>query len=139
MRLIARVPLIIVSIISCDRPTCTNTNRVFDQNPPASKEYKRELARSINTAGHNNVRYWIDEYMEKEGKTLMTIYIQGHGLCAKGILDITNSNGNSRLQHYKEVKGGSYSGAELSGLTYDIDSSHGDYNFIFRDVQRIID
>lgn len=124
---------------SCDRPDCKNSNPVFDQNPPSSAIYKRDLARMINKTGHDNVRYWIDEYVAKDGKTFMTVYTQGPGLCAKGILDITNSHGNERLQHFKDVKGVSYNGAELSGLAYEIDSSHGDYNFIFKNVERIID
>ena len=66
----------------------------------------------------------------------MGIFIQGSGLCATTNLDITKAMG---LDDYKRVKGMSYNGGELSGLTFKIDTSTGNYNFVFENVVRIID
>lgn len=121
-------------------PHCKNTNPVFDKYPIASKEYKAELVRQLNRQAPGKTRFWIDNYIEENGRKYMGMFVQGEGLCAKGILDITDSTaGGFRIKHYKDIKGGGFSGAELDGLNYRIDSSTGNYNFVLTDVAHIID
>ena len=100
---------------NCDMPDCKNTNPIFDQHAVDSKEYKAELVQQLHKIPAEKLFYWIDKYIEKDGKTFMSIFIQGPGLCAKGILDITN---DSSLEYYKKQKGGGYTGAQLLGLQY---------------------
>ena len=132
------LPLICLVFLcaSCDKQVCNNTNPVFDKYAPSSIEYKRELTRQINIIGCNRMRYWVDGYNSEGAKEYMNISVHGDGLCAKAILNITTGSG---LAHYKEVKGMSYNGAELRGLQYRIDSTDGNYNFIFESVNWIAD
>ena len=131
--------LLAASLYSCDRPQCKNTNPVFDKYGFEQREYKAELIKQLKVVDNNKLTYWIDQYVEREGKQFMSLYIQGGDLCAKGIFDITNVPPGNRLQFYKQKKGGGFSGAELRGLTYRIDSSNGDYQFIYETVEHIID
>jgi hypothetical protein len=127
--------LLFLLLFSCDRPECTNTNPVFDKYAAETNEYKAELIRQLN-ARTGKADFWIDKYSKQDSTEYMSIFVQANGLCAKGILDITNT---LQLKQYKKVKGMSYSGAGLSGLKFRIDSLHGDYNFIFESVGSIID
>lgn len=131
--------LLITTFTACDRPECKNNNPVFDKYTPEQREYKAELIKQLKATKSNTLRFWIDQYIAREGRTFMSVYVQGDGLCAKGILDITDVPTGNRLQYYKQVGGGGYSGAELDGLKFRIDSSNGDYQFIYENVKRIID
>ncbi len=132
-------PIILICTIilfgGCDRPKCTNTNPVFEQYAPNSNEYKSELIHQLKLRQPGDVHYWINKYEEIDRKPFMTIYIQADGLCAEGYLDIKNPN---KLQKYKNVKGISYSGAELRGLQYAIDTINGKITFLFEEG-KIID
>jgi hypothetical protein len=136
-----RSMLVFVSLVfllaACDRPECTNTNPVFDRYTPASKEYKAELVLQMKKVNAGKLSYWIDKYQHQEGKDYMTIHVQGDGLCAQAIMDITNDG--ERFSQFKAVRGGGYHGAELRGLKFRIDSSGGEYNFVFESLNWIID
>jgi hypothetical protein len=117
--------------IACKHATtCTNTNPVFDEYDPSDKEYKTELIKQIQQRNPANVHYYVDKYIEQGRKPFMTINIEAEGLCARSILDLKNPN---KLKEYKNVKGLTYSGAEIQGLKYQIDSTKGNFNFIFEE------
>ena len=137
MRLVLLFVSLALLFAACDRPECKNTNPVFDQFAPDSKEYKAELAVQLKKVNAGKLSYWIDKYQHQEEKDFMTIHVQGDGLYAKTILDITNDGG--RFSQLKSVKGGGYSGAGLSGLKFRIDSSGGEFNFVFESLNRIVD
>lgn len=125
----------ILAIAACDRPKCTNDNPVFEEYGPKSNEYKGELVKQLQTRHFEGVRYWVDKYVEIDGKPFMTVFIQADGLCAQGYLDIKNPN---KLPQYKNVKGISYSGAEIKGLQYKIDTIDGKIVFLWEEG-KIID
>lgn len=118
-------------------PECHNTNAIFNTYQPSSKEYKAELVRLLKQRDKEHIRYWIHSYENKNGKDYMHVYIQGDSLCSEGIIHFTNAT--TELKHFKDVKGVSYSGAELSGLQYRIieDSAKNELEFIH--VDDIID
>jgi hypothetical protein len=132
------VPALLLSItlLSCDRPKCTNSNAVLLQHAPESNEYKAELIKQLNAPGHWDVAYWIDGYTTSNGREYMIAYIQDVTLCAKALLDITKTD---ELKQFKKVAGKSYSGARLRGLKYRIDSTNGNYDFVFEHVSWIED
>lgn len=121
---------------NCDMPECKNTNPIFDRYTVDSKEYKAELVKQLHIVPADKLSYRIDEYIEKEGKIYMSIFIQGPGLCAKGLFDITN---DSSLEYYRKKKGIGYKGAELRGLQYIIDSTNGEPNLICTNAGYIVD
>ena len=40
--------LLLICLISCDRPECNNENSIFETNEPNSKIYKDELVNQLN-------------------------------------------------------------------------------------------
>ena len=136
MKNLLLVLLIIVATTSCDRPECRNTNPVFAKYAPESNEYKAELIKQIKNTPSDKLTFWINKYSKKDSTDYMTVHVQGSALCAMGIFDITHAQS---LGNYKDVKGMSYQGAELRGLKYRIDSTNGNYTFIFDDVAWIVD
>ncbi len=130
------VPVLAMMVLSsCNHQTCGNSSPELDKGLPTTKEYKIELARQIKRAG-NSVSYWIGCYVREKNKDYILVFVQGKGLCAKAYLDVTN---NPRMEQFVKVQGRSYSGAELSGLKFKIDSSANNYEFIFEDVDWIVD
>ncbi len=123
--------LIFVSLNSCDRPQCKNTNPIFDQYNPATKEYKAELAKQIKIAGLQNLRYWFDKSLKENEKELYELYLQGESLCAKIIVE----NKSNR----KHLGNGGYSGAELKGVKINIAQDSTGTNFILENIDKIID
>lgn len=128
--------LLIVFTISCDRPTCINTNPVFDHHDPDSKAYKKELVSQIKLVDNYKLTYWLKEYKEKDGKELCYFYIQGDGLCAVMATDVTNAE---QLGDVRMKKGVTYRGAEFRGLKYDIIQDSANTEFVFKSYSKIID
>ena len=124
--------MLFITICSCgsDKPECHNYNSRFERYGPKSNEYKAELARQLQLRNFQNMRYFIDKYEEIEGKPFMTVDIIGEDLCAKAYIDIKNPN---KMQKFKNVKGISYSGAELIGFQYKIDTVEGKILFLFEE------
>lgn len=118
-----------------DKPECTNYNPRFERYGPKSNEYKAELARQLQLRNFQNIRYYIDKYVEIDGKPYMTVDIIGEELCAKGYIDIKNPN---KMQKFKNVKGISYTGAEIADFQYKIDTVEGKILFLYEEG-RIID
>lgn len=129
--------LIVIFIFanSCNRRECRNVNPVFDKFTFDTKEYKSELARQIQSIGTENLSYWFDKYLKKGGKEFIVIYIQGGELCAKGEIQVDDWGRISGIR--REVSG--YSGAELSGLKIKIEQDATGTNFIYDNIDRIID
>lgn len=134
-----KYPLILIlffCLASCDTPECTNHNPVFEKHDPKSNEYKTELVKQLLGRNPKWIVYSINCYDEVDSTPYLVVDIASKNLCAVGYLDITNSD---RMAQFRAVKGVSYRGAGLSGLKYHIDSSTGNYNFIFDDVNWIMD
>jgi hypothetical protein len=71
----------------------------------------------------------------RDGKEFILIHIQGDELCAKGELQVPDWNKISGLR--RDVSG--YHGAELKGLKMAIRQDSTGTNFIYQQVDRIID
>jgi hypothetical protein len=128
--------LIVLLCVSCNRPECKNTNGIFNQFTPDKEEYKKELAAEMQKIGTNNLRYWLDKPIVVEGKQLVEVYIQGHGLCAKGQLFVADKAKQGGLGSYS---GEGYRGAELKNVEITISQESGGTNFILAQVGKIID
>ena len=128
--------LLLFSVISCQRPACNNTNPVFSQFAPDSKEYKNELARQIRSVGVENLRYWYDGYRKEATREFIIAHIQGETLCTKGELLVTNWD--EKIQGLRGSDRG-YSGAELSGLKLDIQEGPAGAILIYKGLDRIVD
>ncbi len=130
---------LVLLVQSCDRPQCRNTDAVFDQFKPTQKEYKAELVKKISMVDRAKLAYSISERMVDDGRTYLVANVQGEGLCAKAVIDITYVPQTSRLKSFQESTGKGYSGAKLDGLKYTINNRDGEYSFFFVSVDRIVD
>lgn len=128
--------MFLLLISACDRPSCTNTNPIFDQYKPSSNEYKTELVRQLKTVDQTKLRYWFKEFVETGDQELLIFYIQGNELCAQLAMQVEDWR---KLKELREKKGESFVGAEFKNLKYDIKIDSTTIAFIFRDFDDIID
>ncbi len=124
-----------ISINSCDRYECLNSNPTFDKFSPDADEYKSELAKQIKKLGAENLTYWHERYVKKDGRESIVVHIQGRGLCAEGEIVVTNWDKLSGMR--REISG--YRGARLKGLKFEIIQDSAITNFFYKDIDRIID
>ncbi len=134
IKIILSVLAICVLMAACNRPECKNTNPIFENNKPDAIAYRQSLHEELSTA--KDVRYWANEYIEQDGKAYMFANVQNNNICATAIFDITNTRG---LENYREAKGKSYSGSEITDLRYDVVSDSNGYHYILQSIGRIID
>jgi len=125
-----------VSLISCDRPTCKNTNPIFNNYQPVSKEYKLELMKQLSIVDKSKLRYWLKEYTEHENEVQLHFYIQSKELCAVLVLNIEQWN---KLERLRETKGKGRFNAEFTNLQFEIVQDSLNPKFVYRDFSRIID
>jgi hypothetical protein len=122
--------------ISCDRHDCKNTNPLFDNYSPESREYKTELVKQLKKTNKLKLSFWFNEYVESNGKEMLFFNIQGDGLCAVIVLNVDQWN---KLEELRQKKGVSFRGAEFKNLEFDIQQDSTNVNFIFSDFDKIID
>ena len=126
----------ILATVACDRPECQNTNPIFDQHPPHSETYKKELVRELALIDHKQLSYWLKDFDHSANGDRLLFYIQGAGLCAELQLSV---NDWSRLQDLRSRKGQTYFGAEFTNLQFDIIEDKGQTAFVYRGFDQIID
>lgn len=127
---------LLIFLASCDRPDCENTNSIFDSNGAETNAYKKELVKEMDRVGKENLTYWLSNYTEQNGKEFITVNIQGDGLCAKGLLQVSDWK---NIEGIKRTKGVSYNGAQLKGLTFDIITNGESIDFIYKNIASIVD
>ena len=120
---------------SCDRPECKNTNITFNKFSPDTEAYKIELARQMQSIGTENLSFWFDRYLIKGDKEFIVINIQGSELCAIGEIQVNDWGKISGMR--RQISG--YRGAELKGLKLETTKDLTGTNFIYKDIDRIID
>ena len=128
---------VLMSIASCDRPVCENTNAVFNKYSPDSKEYKDELVKLLAKIDKSKLTYWVDTYQEDKTSKYIHAHIQGDGLCAKIILSVNNSQ--KGIDNILKNKGMGYSGAKLENLKFNIKKNGSSNEFVFQEVSGILD
>lgn len=137
MRFFSACVIVLLCVLaSCDRSECTNTNPVFDKYPSGAPQYNAELVRALAVADSTHLTWWIDRYMCINNRHYMEAYVQGGGLCAKMILEI---GGVKRLDNFITIGGESYSGAEMTGMHYRVDTTGGKVSFVMTGLEHIID
>lgn len=123
-------------LMACDRPECKNTNPMFDNHAPDSREYKAELVKQLELVDHSKLTYWFNKYQESNGQQQLLFNVQGKGLCAVIVL---NAEEGDKLEPLRKTKGLGYRGAQFTHLTYDIRQDSVKTAFIFRDFEHLID
>lgn len=121
----------------CDRPVCKNTNPVFDHYAPESKTYKDELIKQLTKVDRSKLSFWMESYSETKNSKQICANIQGDGLCAKIVLEVSTSR--KGIEDLIKRKGASYSGAEFENLKFEIRHDSITTQFIFQEISGIVD
>ena len=79
----------------------------------------------------------LDKYQEDDGLQYLHVFIQGDGLCAKGI--VTIKKWDDKLEGIHKAKGMGYSGAELTNLKFDIYQDSSKTELIYQNLDGIVD
>ena len=127
---------VILTVVSCDRPICSNKNPVFDKYDINSFEYKTELLKQIEKIGQKNLSYRFESYIKENEKEYIIVNIQNHSLCAKGKIMVKDWH---KIEGIKRTSGQSYVGVKLKGLTFDIEKESNNIELIYKDITRIVD
>ena len=127
---------ICVCFLSCDRPVCKNTNPIFDEYQPESKEYKLELIKQLETVDKSNLRYWLKKYTESENEVQLHFYVQSKELCAVLVLNVEQWN---KLEQLQKTKGKGYFNAEFTNLQFETENNSLNPKFIYKDFAKILD
>ena len=129
--------IILITLLSaCSKPICKNSNPVFDQKQPGSKEYKEELVKQLQTIDRSKLTYWFKDYVETGGRELLQFDVQGDGLCAVLEMEVEDW---TRLADLRKKKGASYGGAEFKDLKFDILKDSSNIRILFKNYSDIID
>ncbi|MEN0047211.1 MAG: hypothetical protein AAF806_09150 [Bacteroidota bacterium] len=123
-------------ISSCDRPTCNNTNRVFDENEPTSLVYKTELAEQLNKIDQSKLRYWLKSYENRKDREYLHFWIQSDEICASLALTVQDWEG---LEKLRTQRGKSYINAEFTNVKFEISADAIKPEFIYKNFGSIID
>jgi len=123
-------------IASCDQPACRRSSPLFDQFTPDKPVYKAELARQIRRVGPENLRFWFDSYVKREGHEHIIADVQGPGICAKAELLVTDWEG---IQGLRGAAPSGYRGAELKGLKMAVEGDGDGVIFLYQGLERIVD
>lgn len=122
---------------ACDKPNCEVTNPIFAQYSPESIEYQDELVRLLEESNPEKLSYWFDEYVVLEGQEYLKVSVRGSEICAEGILAV--EKWDDKIKGIKRTRGESYRGAELRGLTFNIEYDTGNPILVYNNLDRIID
>jgi len=128
---------LLILTVSCDRPDCKNTNPIFDNYTPDTKEYKDELVKQLAKVDRSKLNYWMDTYQEDNNLKYIVAHVQGEGLCAKIFLGVNDSE--KGIEKLIMNKGMGYHGAELEGLKFDIKQDSKSTEFVFQEISGIVD
>lgn len=134
---IARITVLIglVTILSCDRPACSNANPVFAKYNSTDETYKFELAKQLDLVDPEALRYFFKEYLTIAEEEMLVVNVQGKGLCAELVL---TGRQWPKLESVITKKGISYHGAEFQGLLFEVRQNE-ITEFIYKDIVRIVD
>ena len=62
---------VILTVVSCESPICSNKNPVFDKYNINSFEYKTELLKQIEKIGQKNLSYRFESYIKKMRRNIL--------------------------------------------------------------------
>lgn len=127
---------LVAFLISCDRPECVNTNAVLSKNYFDSEAYKRELSRLLKSTDASRVDYWFDMYIKKGLDEYIDVHVQSDEICAEAHILVTDW---TKLKGIRETGGLGYHGAKLKGLKFDINQDSTHTEFIYKDIDTVID
>ncbi|MGV3508048.1 MAG: hypothetical protein ACO1N7_02070 [Sphingobacteriaceae bacterium] len=123
-----------ISFAACNNVENKSTNP-FANLSSNSKEYKDKLAQKLRS-NPEDISYFVNRYLERSGNAYLDVKVKGSDFEATGLVLV---NSWDKLEGIQRTKGMGYSGAELEGLQLDIRESKTGAEFIYKDVDQIVD
>jgi len=124
----------VIALASCSNSR--DNNPIFENHQPNSKIYKDELAVELASPEATDFTYRLDKYSVVDGKEYLDIDIKGHGVNAKASVLVKNWH---KIEGIRRTKGLGYIGAELKGIKIETERGGGKTEFVYMDVDRVID
>jgi hypothetical protein len=124
--------------ISCKQELeCHNLNSTFDKYQPDDYEYQQELGRIVKSDSNSTLKYYFENYLEKEGFEYMKVSVRSNSLCASVIIKV--NNWDSVVINLKENRGKGYNGAELKKLQLKVIDDSKTVEFLYKGLEEIVD
>ena len=132
-----KILLIFCVVVStaCNNVNNNTSNAVFAKYSPTTKEYKNELATKLKS-NPEGLLFTFNKFVENDGKEYLDIQVRGDDFEATGLVLVNNWH---KLEGIRRTKGQSYAGAELRGLTLDIQENPSGANLVYHDLEKIVD
>jgi hypothetical protein len=128
--------LVMIIFSSCNRPTCKNSNPIFDEFYFRSSAYQVELQNQLSSRKQSDVRYWLADFTDEGESAYLIVDIQADELCAKGLFKINEWH---KLENIRKTKGKGYFGAELRGLLLAFSDDPKSHALVYQDLVKIVD
>jgi hypothetical protein len=117
-------------------PPCENTNAIFRTGDYETQAYKAELVQRLKTSNAEDLRYWLTGYLRPADKEYVIVDVHGHDFCAKVAVLVTVGG---KLEDIRRTGARGYRGAELVGFKIVIKEEPGIIEFVFGDVQAVVE
>ena len=129
------IVLVCLILIGCHYKV-VNKEPVFNNFKPNSKEYKNKLAKLIRS-NPDELTYIFEKYINKNGADYLEITVNGDDTSATALVLVKERRNG--VNGIIEKKGISYSGAELYRLQLDVEDNPSGAQFIYKELDFIID
>lgn len=128
---------VILIAAACNDAECKNTNPIFNEQTPDTKEYQEELAKTLEADKTSKTVFILDRYEEKEGIPQLHMNVKRDGLCATAIVLVLNPDAN--FKNVQKVKGDGYAGAEFKDLKFKVFRDEAKTVLLYEGVSAIVD
>lgn len=127
--------LSILTGVSCGKPDCVNTNRIFNEYKSDQIEYKNEIIKLIES-DKGEIEFWFNQYVKKDNGEFIEIQISAYKTCAKAFVRVIDWK---KMEGIKMNEGRGYTGAELVGLKFTLEKDSTDTYFLYNNIEKIVD
>lgn len=125
----------IMTVVSCGKPDCVNSNQIFNEYKSEQIEYKNEIVK-LMALDNQKIEFWFDQYLKEDKGEFIKIQISTDKFCANAFVRVTNW---SKMEGIRKTQGIGYVGAELVGLKFTLERDSTDTYFLYNDIEKIID
>lgn len=125
----------IMTVVSCGKPDCVNSNQIFNEYKSEQIEYKNEIVK-LMALDNQKIEFWFDQYLKEDKGEFIKIQISTDKFCANAFVRVTDW---SKMEGIRKTQGIGYVGAELVGLKFTLERDSTDTYFLYNDIEKIID
>ena len=136
MKTIFIIGLLCLGIIAgCTNTDINNANNRLKSYKTNTPEFNFELAKQL-AADPDSFTYTFNNYLVKDGREYLNVSVNRENF--KTVIPVLVNNWN-KMQGIKNARGLGYSGAKLQGLQLSVVTNSGHPEFIYQNINAIID